>query len=164
MKKTMYVVFLALFSLCIGKAQSLDQQVVSSSGTTITGASNTLSFTVGETSIGPITNGVALEQGFWNGAIIGLSIGYDDFSFETQPTAYPNPVANHLNVHFTEMEGQDFNILIYDTNGREVFRQELTNSSVDELLNFSSFSQGIYLLKIIQSSTKKSKSFKIIKL
>ena len=92
MKKTMYSVLIAFFAVSILNAQSLSQTVVSSAGATSTGASNTLSFTVGESAIGTITNGTSVDQGFWNGAIYGLTIGYDDFGFEVQPTAFPNPM------------------------------------------------------------------------
>ena len=164
MQKTIHVVLITLFAISIGYAQSLSQVVVSSAGTTSTGASNTLSFTVGEASIGIITNGESLGQGFWQGAMGAVvSLSTEDFTFEVQTTAFPNPVTNYLNLHFNEMEEQDFTIVLYDNNGKQVFHKELKNSSEDETLNFSTLSQGIYLLKVVQSSTKKSKSFKIIK-
>ena len=163
MKKTIYVLLTALFCLGMGYSQSLSQTVVSSSGATITGASNTLSFTAGEASIGTITNGESLGQGFWLGAIVAVVLSNEDFTFEVQTTVYPNPVTSYLNLNFNEMAGQDFEILLYDNNGKQVYHQELENSSANETLNFSAYSQGIYLLNIVQRSTNKSKTFKIIK-
>lgn len=163
MKKTIYVLLIALLSLSMGYAQSLSQVVVASSGTTIIGASNTLSFTSGEAVIGTITTGQSLGQGFWLGAIEGVVLSNEDFTFEVQATVYPNPVVNYLNLTFNEMAGQDFEILLYDSNGRQVLHQELINSSGNETLDFSAFGQGIYVMNIIQRSTSKSKSFKIIK-
>lgn len=163
MKKTMYVLLLSIFCLSAMNAQSLSQTVVGSSGATITGASNTLSFTVGEAIVGTVSNSVSLGQGFWLGAIVEVGLSNEDFTFEVQTTVYPNPITDYLNINFKEMVGQDFEIAVYDINGRQVFQKELTNCSENEILNFKSFSAGNYFLNIVQSATNKSKTFKIIK-
>ena len=162
MKKTIYVLLILLLSVSFSYAQSLSQVVVASSGATIVGASNALSFTAGEAVIGTITNGESLGQGFWPG-VAAVLLSNEDFTFEVQTTVYPNPVVNYLNLTFNEMDGQDFEIMVFDSNGRQVLHQELTNSSGNETLNFSAFGQGIYILNIVQRSTSKSKTFKIIK-
>lgn len=157
----MYVLLIALFSLSLGYAQSLSQVVVSTSGATLSGASNTLSFTAGEPIVGLITNGPSLGQGFWAGGIIVL--GSEDFTFDVEATVYPNPVSDYLNLYFNEMAGQDFEISIYDLNGRQILHREFKNSASNEMLDFSSYSAGIYMLNIVQRTTSKSKTFKIIK-
>lgn len=159
----MFVLLFSLFTLSISYSQSLGESVVSSSGTTITGTLNTLSFTVGETTIGTITNGESLGQGFWQGAIEEVTLSNKDFTFKAQTTVYPNPVIDYLNLNFNEMAGQDFELLIYDSNGRQVFQKELSNSPSNEKLNFNDYSTGIYVLNIVQRSTNKSINFKIIK-
>ncbi len=162
MKKTIYVLLIILLSVSFSYAQSLSQVVVASSGATIVGASNTLSFTAGEAVIGNIINGESLGQGFWPSAAAVL-LSSEDFTFEVQATVYPNPVVNYLNLSFNDMVGQDFEVMLFDSNGRQVLHQELRNSSGNETLNFSAFGQGIYILNIVQSETSKSKTFKIIK-
>jgi hypothetical protein len=161
MKKTINVLLIALLSISLSHAQSLSQVVVASSGATITGASNTLSFTAGEAVIGTIINGESLGQGFWPGAV--LVLGSEDFTFEVQTAVYPNPVVNYLNLYFNEMAGQDFEVRLYDTLGKQVLDKKLLNSSENETLNFSEYSAGIYILTIVESTSNKSKSFKIIK-
>ena len=163
MKKTIFCVFIALVALTTGHAQSLGQTVVGNSGATISGASNTLSFTVGEAVIGNIENGESLGQGFWLGAIEGVVLSTDDFSIDTSASVYPNPVSDFLNITFKDMAGQDFEIMLYDVNGRAVMQKELLNSSQNETINLSPFSTGIYMLKVVQVSTSSSKTFKIIK-
>ena len=163
MKKTFNVILIVLLSIGFSYAQSLSQVVVASSGATITGASNTLSFTSGEVIVGNITNGESLDQGFWPGAIVAVLLSNEDFTFENQTTVYPNPVVDYLNFNFKGMAGQDFEIRIYDTNGRQVLDKKLINSSENETLNLSEFRSGIYLLSIVESASNKSKSFKIIK-
>ena len=162
MKNTISVLLIVLFCLNIGNAQSLSQQVVSSSGAAIIGASNSLSFTAGEAIIGPITSGSSLGQGFWLGAIEAVVLSSEDFTIEQQITVYPNPVVNYLKLTFNEMAGQDFDIHVYDSNGKQVLHKELRNSSENETLNFSTLSKGIYVLNIVQRETNKSKTYKII--
>ena len=163
MKKIIIVFTIALLSIGFSDAQSLSQVVVASSGATLTGTSNTLSFTAGEAVIGTVTSGKSLEQGFWNGAIKGIILSNKDFLFDIQITAYPNPVFDYLNLSSTEMTGKDLEVQIYDTQGRQVFGKELPNSSGNVTLNLSEISAGIYIAAIVESSSNKSTSFKIYK-
>lgn len=60
-------------SLGFLQAQSLERQVIGSSGTTINNSDVTLDFTVGELAVTTITNGTTLTQGFHQG-VIALSV------------------------------------------------------------------------------------------
>ncbi len=159
----MYAILIALLPITTSYAQSLSQVVVASSGATISGASNTLSFTAGEATVGTISSGDSLAQGFWLGAIVEITLSNEDFTLEVQTTAYPNPVTDYLNLNFNELAGQDFEVTLYNTNGKQVFRKELKNSSTNETLDFQSYSTGMYVLNILQRVTNKSKTIKIIK-
>jgi hypothetical protein len=163
MKKTFYFLLLTLVSFGISHAQSLSQVVVASSGATISGASNTLSFTSGEAVVGSITNGPTLGQGFWLGAIEAVVLSNEDFTFEVEATVYPNPVTDYLSISFQDMAGENFDVSVYDMNGKQVYLNKLVPSSGTEKINFYQYNSGIYLLKIVQSASNKSKTFKIIK-
>ncbi len=163
MKKPSFLVVIALITMSMAQAQSLSQVVIASSGATISGASNTLSFTAGETVIGYIANDYNLGQGFWLGAGERVTLSNEDFTVEDQIAVYPNPVTDYLNINFKDLEGEAINIMMYDINGRQVYKKELLDSTSNETLNFSGFSSGLYILNIEQLATKKSKSFKIVK-
>ncbi|AFL81274.1 hypothetical protein Aeqsu_1795 [Aequorivita sublithincola DSM 14238] len=163
MKKAIFLVVIAFITMSVTRAQSLSQVVIASSGATISGASNTLSFTAGESVIGKISNGESLGQGFWQGAIEGVVLSNEDFTLEVQATVYPNPVTNYLNISFKDIEGEVFRIMVYDINGKQIYQKELIGSTSNEILDFSGYSSGMYILNIEQRATKKSKSFKIIK-
>lgn len=163
MRKTIYLLLIGLTSLSMANAQSLSQSVIASSGATISGTSNTLSFTAGEAVIGDIFNGKSLGQGFWLGAIEGVVLSNEDFTLEVQTTVYPNPVTDYLNISFKDMVGEAFDISVYDINGKRIYRNEITDSTSNETINFSGYSSGLYILNIEQRATSKSKSFKIIK-
>ncbi|MBX2827438.1 MAG: T9SS type A sorting domain-containing protein [Flavobacteriaceae bacterium] len=161
--KTIYVLLLMVATLGTVQAQSLSQTVMGNSGATISGASNTLSFTLGEPVIGPVENGPSLGQGFWLGAIVEITLGTEDFSIEANATVYPNPVSNYLNISFEEMTGETFQALLFDIQGKQVMREEIEASSTAETLSLSALSTGTYVLKIVQDSTNKSRTFKIVK-
>jgi len=153
----------AFFSITLSQAQSLSQVVIANSGATISNASNTLGFTAGEPVIGNISNGIYLGQGFWLGATAELTLSAEDFSLEVETSVYPNPVTDYLNLKFNEMAGQDFDVHLYDMNGKQILRKELMNSSANETIDFQSYSNGMYMLNIVQRATNKSKTIKIIK-
>ncbi len=161
--KTIYVLLLTVAIIGTAQAQSLSQTVMANSGATISGTSNTLSFTLGEPVIGAISNGAALGQGFWLGAIEGVVLSNEDFSFEVSTAVYPNPVSNYLNISFTEMLGETFEVMLFDMQGKQLLQQEIEASNAAHTLSLSALSTGNYVLKVVQDSTKKSKSFKIIK-
>ena len=163
MKKAFFLLIIALLTMNMSFAQSLSQVVIASSGATISGATSTLSFTAGEAVIGKISNNETLGQGFWLGAIEGLVLRNEDFTSEIQTTIYPNPVTDYLNISFQDMTGELFGLSVYDINGKQVYKKQLTENAANETIDFNGFSNGIYILNISQNATKKSKCFKIIK-
>lgn len=163
MKNASFLLVIALLTISVAQAQSLSQVVIASSGATISGASNTLSFTAGEAVIGKISNGESLGQGFWLGAIEAVVLSNEDFTLEAQMTVYPNPVTDYLNISFKDMAGSAFGIAVYDVAGKQVYKKESTDNTSNETIDFSGFSSGMYILNIVQNASKKSKSFKIIK-
>ncbi len=163
MKNASFLLVIALLTISVAQAQSLSQVVIASSGATITGASNTLSFTAGEAVVGKVTNGSTLGQGFWLGAIEGVVLSNEDFTLEAQMTVYPNPVIDYLNISFKDMASEAFGISVYDVTGKQVYKKELTDSASNETIDFSGFSSGLYILNIEQRNSKKSKSFEIVK-
>jgi len=163
MKKLTFLVLFMFGFIFISQAQSLSQFVVGNSGETISGASGTLSFTVGEPVIGEITNGSALGQGFWLGAIEGIFLGAEDFSLETAMTVYPNPVGEQLSISFEDIQGEQINFVLYDVSGREIFKKQITNNLATERINLSTLANGSYLIKVTRLKGEHSKTFKIIK-
>ncbi|WP_461304323.1 T9SS type A sorting domain-containing protein [Aureisphaera sp.] len=161
--KTIYVLLLVVLTCGAAQSQSLGQTVMGNSGATISGTSNTLSFTLGEPVIGSITNGPSLGQGFWLGAIVEITLGAEDFTLEASATVYPNPVSNYLNISFKDMQGETFQALLFDMQGKQVMQKEIEASSSAETLSLSALSTGNYVLKVVQESTQKSKTFKIVK-
>jgi len=162
--KTMYALCLGILLTGFMQAQSVSQTVLANSGATISGASNTLSFTLGEPVIGLITNGESLGQGFWLSSIEEILLSNDDFELESSTSVFPNPVRDVLSISFQDLTGQDFRIAVHDILGRTVLEKEITSSSSAERLSLGGLTSGTYLVQLIQKNTQNSKTFKIIKL
>ena len=73
--------------------------------------------------------------------------------------AFPNPISDKLNVYLGELNVSDANIEIYSILGKQVYSIETCNTNLK--IDTSSFSKGIYVLRVITKTN--SKSFKIIK-
>jgi len=62
---------------------------------------------------------------------------------------YPNPVSNELRVTVpANWQGKKVSYEIYNTNGRVMNRTENGSSSQTEAINVSSFSPGVYVVKV----------------
>lgn len=144
------------------QAQSLGPTVLANSGATLSGGSNTLSFTLGEAVIGTLTNGSTIGQGFWLGAANTLVLSANDFDLGEVTTVYPNPANNFLNVAFENLEGEELQLSLMDIQGRQVL-QRTSNGMETETLSIHQLAAGTYLLSIVQKTTQQTKTFKIIK-
>jgi len=81
-----------------------------------------------------------------------IETNIEDFSFEKSINIYPNPVRDIL---YIKNKGEQ-EIYIYDLLGKE--RAHISDTKIIEEINVSTFSSGIYLVKIIgnkESITRK---------
>ena len=162
--KTIYVLLILLTSYGVSHAQSISQYVFGNTGATISGASNSLSFTLGEPVIGLISNGESLGQGFWLGAAASIVLSTEDFSsLENSITVYPNPVRDVVNLAFTDILSEEFVVQVTDISGKTILQKVFENNGLTESISVSNLSSGIYFINIQRSEKQQSKTFKIIK-
>jgi len=74
---------------------------------------------------------------------------------------YPNPVVDLLNVEWSS-ELQLTQIIIFDNKGKLLQLKKVSTSVRRETFNLSTYSPGIYYLRVFDAS-EQSKSYKIIK-
>ena len=65
---------------------------------------------------------------------------------------YPNPTSGYLNISFQQEANQAANVKLLDSTGKEIFQKSYT-SSINDILDISSYPKGYYILKI-QSQNK----------
>lgn len=72
---------------------------------------------------------------------------------------YPNPVNNQIQIIVKNLETATLNV--YDVQGKIVYSEEIKNENSE--INFTSFSKGVYLFKIIDENGNILKTEKIVK-
>ncbi|KAA1242836.1 T9SS type A sorting domain-containing protein [Aquimarina sp. RZ0] len=160
MKTTLASILLCLSMYC--PAQSIETSVFANSGNTLSNTSNILSFTIGETFIGTLSNVSMIDQGFWSGIVSENILSIEDIETDDNIIAlYPNPTANFLNIKFTIKT--TYNITLFNSNGQRVMTKEMNSSTLGNQINISSLSPGFYVLSISIPTLNRSRTFKVVK-
>ncbi|MCB0435184.1 MAG: S8 family serine peptidase [Mangrovimonas sp.] len=84
----------------------------------------------------------------------GLTLSNEDFALNTNFKVWPNPVKDQLYYSFKSVSQGDVNIEITDINGRLVYKNtdKSLSSFISGSIDMSSFSKGIYFVKIRQGN------------
>jgi hypothetical protein len=156
MKHIILVLTLTFSSLSF--SQSISKQVIGTSGKTLTNSNLKLSYTVGEPVIGLMTaGGNQLGNGYYP-AMDLQALSVEDNVLDVQLKVYPNPTLQSLYVSHPEMSS--FGITIVDLNGKQLYSGTINK---EEPLDVSSYTQGMYLVTIENTTTNKKNTYKIIK-
>ena len=142
-------------SIC---AQAISKHVVASAGSFKTASEITISYTIGETVVGKISNENAIDQGFWAGSLQVENI--TEQKDLDGIVVYPNPVVDELTI-FTA-NNELFGITLFAVDGRKVLTQRVEETLLEHKIELSYLSQGTYILRLFMKDTQ-TKMFKIIK-
>lgn len=165
MQIRLLILVLSLITTAVAFGQDVSKQIIGSTGTLLTNETNTINFTVGESVVGLIESNETIHQGFWS------STTNDETLSITKPspiingiTYYPNPVINDLTINFKAETSGDFNVVLYDILGREVYGKTLNSKMKTHEINMASLSNGTYVMRISSHKNSYNKSIKIIKI
>jgi hypothetical protein len=155
-----YAPIFLLFCVSNAFGQTISKSSLSSLGGTYTNTQNnlTLSYNVGEVTIGTLTaGGIQLGSGYFN------SFDLDALSVEElyefgKIRVYPNPTSSILYI-LTDMLNEKHDIQLRNLDGKSVFESSFENTSE---INFSLLPSGIYFLTFTNNELK-STTQKIIK-
>ena len=86
-------------------------------------------------------------RGVFSGTFTNAVLNNDTFTNNKNVSIYPNPVKDNLNINIKDFSGE-VSVKIIDINGREVFNKNINNFITSNMLDLSSFSSGIYVLKL----------------
>ena len=149
---------LLLLISSIGQAQSISKQVIGTSGKTLNNSNLKVSYTVGEPVVGLMTaGGNQLGNGYYP-ALNLQALSVEDNVLDLQLRVYPNPTSQSLYVSHPEMSS--FGITIVDLNGKQLYSGTINK---EEPLDISNYIQGMYMVTIENTTTKKKNTYKIIK-
>jgi hypothetical protein len=155
--KYIVLVMTLTFSL-LSFSQSISKQVIGAAGKTQSNNNLMVSYTVGEPVVGLMTaGGNQLGNGYYP-ALNLQALSIEDNVLDVQLKVYPNPTSQSLYVSHPEMNS--FGITIMDLNGKQLYSGIINK---EEPLDISSYSQGMYLITIENTTTNKKNTYKIIK-
>jgi hypothetical protein len=147
---------LAILPLGLMKAQN----ALLATGTTATGATGSVSYSVGQIDYSAkganneITEGV--QQPY---EIISLAVS-ENGNAEKNISLYPNPVKDVLFVDFNQEKFSNSTYQLYDAQGKLIKNGNFSQKKNE--LNFSMLPASVYIIRIF-SDNKMVKTFKIIK-
>jgi hypothetical protein len=145
------------------QSQTISKQVLGTSGESLSNETHILNFTVGEPIVGMVQNGVAVHQGFWSELFSDGTLSVSTLTNEDAISIFPNPVVNYINFYFKQTVSTNYNVKLFDINGKQVLDATLQSQSQNVPLDISQLSDGMYVLTIESKETNYLKSFKIIK-
>ncbi|SDD03401.1 T9SS type A sorting domain-containing protein [Williamwhitmania taraxaci] len=160
MKPTLLLSYFFLLSLL--SLSTSGQQVVSTTGGSIVGASYTVTYTVGEVANTTLSGGgYILNQGFQQPSYTITSI--EDNLPSAVLAVYPNPTNGIINVEMNDFLGKSLSYILYDFKGQEILRHSGQPGPIVKFeIDLSNFSEGIYLLKVL-SDDRSIKVIRVVK-
>lgn len=147
-------------------AQSIERQVLGSTGGTFSSSSITVTSTVGETAVATFSGSLTLTQGYQQ-ADTNNSTSIHEITVKASYSLYPNPTTGKSNLAITtENSNAEIQILIYSAAGKLIStgNQSLiagTTSRVE--LDLSIQAAGVYFIKIKDANNHISKTLRVIK-
>ena len=150
MLKHIYIGLFLTFNVSCIFAQTIDRQVVGSSGTQLSSGSTTVEFTIGEAVTETVSSvGHSASQGFHQGTINVTSIE-EDISFG-EVSVFPNPAVEAVQVKYQGSTGQWH---LYTIDGKLVSSGRLQKglNSID----LNRLAQATYILNLFNQKDIRS--------
>jgi len=145
MKKHLFILIFGSLFIQQAISQSLNHNAIAASGNHVSGASASLSWTLGELAIQTIENTSSLlTQGFHQGELEAVSIE-DFYEVFGKIEIYPNPSAHFLYIERTYRTPSLFLELI-DLSGKSILQKQLRE--LKGQINLEQLSSGIYMLHL----------------
>jgi hypothetical protein len=157
----MRIIFAAVCLLCSVSvfSQSLENDVVSSSGESFSTNNIHLDWSIGEVCTESYTtNNIVVSQGFHQGNVLVATyldnLKHQQLSVEV----FPNPATNFISIQSDEIK--NMKLILLDGIGKVVHQQQIMSNNT--VIGISDLVSGIYFAKIIQNN-KEVTTTKIIK-
>lgn len=161
--KIFTLILLIIFSASTSFSQIISPSVIASAGGCDENAYAKVSWTLGETVTETETNGdYILTQGFQQSQFNVISVQENELPGYSA-NIYPNPFTNQLNVNITSPDNSNFQLILFDMNGKIIKNCENNSEQNFVFENLSELATGIYFLKAISTNSKYDKTFKIEK-
>jgi hypothetical protein len=144
-------------------SQSIQNEVVASSGDSYYFENFEISWTVGESIIESYQSGdILVSQGFHQ-PIDGFVGVPEQDKPDFQVSVFPNPTKRYILVELAgSSELENFKLILCDMMGKELLYR-IYYQDTQNRIDLAEFSQGIFVLKIIRENDSRQRTFKIVK-
>jgi hypothetical protein len=160
--KTKSLLFLSLF-ISLFFLRSVAQETTSTTGGNLTGASGTISYTVGQVTNLYLseTNG-SVAQGVQQPYEIFLITGINEAQGVTLDfQVYPNPVQDFLKLKIRDLNTENLVWKMHDSNGKLLNTDRV--SGTETSIPITNYPSGVYLFSVLSKNNLQYKTFQIIK-
>ncbi len=146
-------------------SQTLDRQVIGSSGAYAEAGNISMSYTVGEAVVATGSSGtIVLTQGFQQPD--NMMVGIESVESRVSINAYPNPTAGEIILDFTVVNPSEFILQVFDVSGKLMMNPETlkVENSTKHQIDFSEFSSGNYFIVMKNQDGTLNSNIKIQKI
>ncbi len=158
------LILLILLSTANGFSQQLSHQVLVPAAGLATTSNLNYSQTIGETSVEILSSGFILTQGFQQPGMLTI--------YNTQPPGtgvevYPNPATDNITIKLFGEIARNFRVEVINMTGtiiRSMTLEFITRYNIEQNIDISALTLGIYLVRVTSSDSKISRTFKIEKM
>ncbi len=153
-------IIIVFFIILITNVYSFSQDAICASGGSMSNASGSASFTIGQVvyisennSNGSVCQGVQQSYQITTAGIMLVDV---DFCF----SVFPNPTTKQITLEVTRFENQTLNYVLEDAEGKLIQSNKIFNNHTD--IDMSSLPVSTYILQVFKENIK-VQSFKILK-
>lgn len=142
-------------------AQSVDNSVINSSGSTLSNSEIILDFSLGELAVNQYDEmEITVSEGFLNGYNSGVINSIENFEL-FEMTVYPNPSSRVLNISFNQNKKTGV-IHLFHFSGIEVLKKQVNTGDQELQLDVSKLEEGVYYLRTLSDDGKSRNAHKIL--
>jgi hypothetical protein len=151
-----------LILLVINTLGLFSQSSINSSSSEIKTANGSVSLTIGQVFYQDFiaVGGESLSQGIHTPFEISTTLGIENIGINLEMFVYPNPIVDHLNLSFKQVEIEDLSYMVYNLLGKEIINKKITTNQT--VIDFKNVKNSVYFLKVFKKN-QLIKTFKIIK-
>ena len=164
------VLLLHIFLLSIlnitTNAQTIERQLISSTGNISKTANINVSATSGEVIINTVSSGtIILTQGFQQPLAEEFVGTFEVNNTSVELTVFPNPTISSVTMKFNSSQMTDLKIVLYDLNGKIILpeKQIRFSGKAIEIFDLNNIPASTYLLIIKDKKGRILQNYKVIK-
>ena len=163
--KSLITLIIAMISLSLS-AQTIERQVIGSTGGTATGGGIVMTSTLGEVAVSTSSTASIVQTQGYQQAIDSNSVSIAEIENTAKMKLYPNPTTNSAKLEITANFNSATTIAVYSIDGKLISSNSLALTSGIESsiqIDVSNQASGIYMIRIIGEDNSFLETMRLVK-